>query len=353
MKICLVTGSGGLVGSACCRRFAQVGYQLVGIDNDCRKDFFGPEGSTAGNTKILQEELGEKYLHFDLDIREAKQLDRLFNTFGQEISAIIHTAAQPSHDWSAQQPVVDFTINAQATLTLLELTRKYSPQAAFIFLSTNKVYGDHPNRLPLQEQPTRWEINPKHPFSQGIDESMPLDSCVHSPFGASKLAADILVQEYGRYYGLKTTCLRCGCLTGSSHAGTELHGFLAYLLKCALQGRTYTIYGYQGKQVRDNLHSTDLAEAIYCCVQRPGSGAVYNLGGGREVNCSLQEAIALCKELSGCQLKTRYHPLPRKGDHIWWITNYARFQQDYPQWRSRYGLRQIMEDILKRVSTYS
>ena len=258
---------------------------------------------------------------------------------------IIHTAAQPSHDWAAREPLTDFGVNATGTLNVLEAARAHCPEAVFIFTSTNKVYGDTPNRLPLRELERRWEIDPAHPFSAGIDETMSIDQTKHSLFGASKVAADVLVQEYGRYFGMNTMCMRGGCLTGPAHAGAELHGFLAYLMRCTVEGQPYRVFGYKGKQVRDNIHSHDLVEAFWQFFQAPRVGEVYNLGGWRHSNCSMLEAIDLCQEISGRELKWTYLEDNRIGDHIWWISDVRKFQAHYPSWKYRYGLREILEEI--------
>ena len=276
MSIVVVTGSAGLIGSEASRHFAEKGLTVVGIDNDMRKEFFGDEASTLWQRQQLQNELGKNYRHVDGDIRDADLMNNLFEEFGKDIKLIIHTAAQPSHDWAARDPHKDFTVNANGTLNLLEATRHNAPDAVFIFTSTNKVYGDTPNRLPLIEQELRWEIDPNLEFNNGIPESMSIDSCMHSLFGASKVAADILVQEYGKYFDMKTAAFRGGCLTGPNHSGTQLHGFLAYLMKWTMTGTPYKVFGYQGKQVRDNIHSYDLIQAFDHFFNDPRCGEVYN-----------------------------------------------------------------------------
>ena len=257
----------------------------------------------------------------------------------------MHTAAQPSHDWAARDPQTDFTVNANGTLNLLEAARHFCPETPFIFTSTNKVYGDTPNRLPLRELAMRWEIEPGHEYEPGISETMSIDQTKHSLFGASKVAADVLVQEYGRYFGMPTACFRGGCLTGPAHAGTELHGFLSYLMKCTVSGRPYRVFGYKGKQVRDNIHSFDLVEAFAAFVRAPRAAEVYNIGGSRHCNCSMLEAIELCEEISGRKLSWEYVEDNRIGDHIWWISDVRKFQEHYPEWNFRYGLREILEEI--------
>ena len=329
-SVVLITGSCGLVGSEAVKFFCKLGHTVVGIDNDMRKQFFGEEASVKWNCENLEEGFPEKYKHFDKDIRDKDSIDRIFSKYNKDIVLVLHAAAQPSHDWAAKDPVCDFTVNANATLILLEATRKYCPKAVFIFTSTNKVYGDLPNNLPLVEKETRWEIDKKHPFYEGIDESMPIDQSKHSLFGVSKAAADLMVQEYGRYFGIKTGIFRGGCLTGPAHSGTQLHGFLSYLMKCAITGQNYTVFGYKGKQVRDNIHSEDLINAFYCFFKNPKAGEVYNIGGGRENNCSVLEAIWLCKEIAGKKVNWTYSGKNRIGDHIWYISNLRKFKNHYP-----------------------
>ena len=345
MPTVVVTGSAGLIGSESVRFFAHLGFTVIGIDNDMRAYFFGQSASTTWNRNLLKETYGDRYLHFDADIRDRTAIETIFKDHGSNISLIIHTAAQPSHDWAANDPHVDFTVNANGTLVLLEATRQFCSNAVFIFTSTNKVYGDTPNLLPLEEHETRWEIAAEHPYSIGIDESMSIDNSKHSLFGASKVAADVLVQEYGKYFGMKTASFRGGCLTGPAHSGAKLHGFLAYLMKCTLTGEQYTIFGYKGKQVRDNIHSYDLVNAFYHFYQNPTSGEAYNIGGSRHSNCSMLEAISICEELSGKKLDYTYTDDNRSGDHIWYISDVRKFQYHYPDWQYKYSLRDILEDI--------
>ena len=281
----------------------------------------------------------------EVDIRDYERIEEIFQHYGSDISLIIHTAAQPSHDWAAKDPFSDFTVNANGTLNLLQATRQYCPDAVFIFTSTNKVYGDLPNSLPLKELDKRWEIDSKHEYYKGIPESMSIDQCKHSLFGASKVAADVLVQEYGRYFGIRTASFRGGCLTGPNHSGTELHGFLAYLVKCTAIGKPYTIYGYKGKQVRDNIHSSDLIAAFYEFYQNPRVAEVYNIGGGRESNCSMLEAIEIAQELSGKKLDYSYTDDNRSGDHIWYISDLSKFKSHYPNWSLKYNIDQILSEI--------
>lgn len=346
MPVALVTGSGGLIGSQSVRFFHDLGMQIVGIDNDMRRFFFGDEASTRRNVELLKKDC-RHYRHYDLDIRDQQALQKLFSYYGEKIALVIHAAAQPSHDWAAGDPHTDFSVNALGTLNLLENCRRSCPEAVFIFCSTNKVYGDTPNRLPLVELETRYELPSDHMYYAGISESMSIDQTRHSLFGVSKAAADLLVQEYGRYFGMKTAVFRGGCLTGPDHAGTRLHGFLAYLLKCVVTGTPYTVYGYKGKQVRDNIHSYDLVNALHHFFQEPRAAEVYNIGGGRHSNCSMIEAIRLAEEIAGRELNWTYSPEARSGDHIWWISSVAKFKSHYPLWDFRYDIRSLMEEIFQ------
>ena len=345
MATVIVTGSAGLIGSTSVHYFAQLGFDIVGIDNDLRAFFFGQEASTLWNRKLLKERYGEQYRHYDVDIRDHREIESIFKEYSSDIALVIHAAAQPSHDWAAKDPQTDFTVNANGTLLLLEATRVHAPEAVFIFTSTNKVYGDRPNELPLFELAERWDIVPGHPFEQGIDETMPIDQSKHSLFGASKVAADILVQEYGRYFGMKTVAFRGGCLAGPSHSGAMLHGFLAYLMRCTITSQPYTIFGYKGKQVRDNIHSLDLVKAFHHFYQRPRCGEVYNIGGSRHSNCSVLEAIRMCQEIAGKKLQYDYTENNRSGDHVWYISDVRKFQSDYPGWNYSYGLQSILQEI--------
>jgi CDP-paratose 2-epimerase len=345
MAVVLITGAAGLIGSEAVLFFADKGFDVVGVDNDLRRYFFGEEGSTAFRRAMLERAVA-RYRHVDADIRDAPAMERLFAQYGREVAAVIHTAAQPSHDWAAREPMTDFTINANGTLILLEMTRRFCPDAPFIFTSTNKVYGDTPNRLPLIEQDTRWAVEESHPYSRfGIDESMSIDTSMHSLFGASKAAADLLVQEYGRYFGMPTACFRAGCLTGPNHAGAQLHGFLAYLMKCTVTGEPYTVFGYEGKQVRDNVHSADLVDAFLLFHERPREAAVYNIGGGRENSCSMLEAIELCERIAGRELRWELGGQARIGDHRWWISDNEEFGSQYGGWRPRRDLETILREI--------
>lgn len=345
MCVALITGSAGLIGSEATMFFAERGFDIVGIDSDMRRVFFGDEASTAWNRAQLEHKLGRRYSHYDIDIRNQDAIFDLFKRYGTSIKLVVHTAAQPSHDWAARDPLTDFTVNANGTLNLLEATRQHAPEAVFIFTSTNKVYGDTPNRLPLVELTERWEIEPGHAYASGIREDMPIDQSLHSLFGVSKVAADVLVQEYGRYFGMATACFRCGCLTGPNHSGTQLHGFLAYLMKCTVTGAPYTVYGYKGKQVRDNIHSADLIRAFDEFFKSPHTAAVYNLGGGRYSNCSMMEAILLCQEIAGRDLQWTYVETNRTGDHIWWISDNSLFSSHYPHWQLEYDVPRILHEI--------
>jgi CDP-paratose 2-epimerase len=345
MSITLVTGSAGLIGSAASRHFADIGMDVIGADNDMRRYFFGDEASTDQQRCLLERELGAKYRHVDMDIRDPLAVDRLFAAYRADIRLVIHTAAQPSHDWAAKEPGTDFSVNAIGTLNMLEATRRFAPEAAFIFTSTNKVYGDSPNRLPLVELPTRWEIAADHPYARGVREDMSIDQSLHSLFGASKVAADVLVQEYGRYFGIRTACFRGGCLTGPHHAGVQLHGFLNYLVKCAATNTPYTVFGHNGKQVRDNIHCEDLIRAFDCFFQSPRCGEVYNIGGSRFSNCSMLEAIGLCEEVTGRPMRWSYQEENRIGDHIWWISDVGKFQSHYPDWKLTRDIRRIVQEI--------
>ena len=350
MKIALITGAGGLIGGQAVEFFADKFDLVVGIDNDMRRYFFGEQASTDWNRLRLQQTFAN-YRHYGADIRDLDALKKIFHEFGADLALVVHAAAQPSHDWAATEPFTDFSVNATGTLNMLEMTRLHAPGAVFVFTSTNKVYGDQPNRLPLVELETRWEIDPSHPyFSRGIDEQLSIDQTTHSLFGASKVAADVLVQEYGRTFGLKTAVFRSGCLTGPRHAGVQQHGFLSYLMKCAISGEHYMVLGYQGKQVRDNIHAYDLVNMFWSFYQQPRlGGAVYNAGGGRFANCSMQEAIALCETITGNKLNRSYSPQNRAGDHIWYVSDVSRFQQHYPDWRFTYDLTSTLAQMFDEL----
>jgi CDP-paratose 2-epimerase len=344
MPVAIITGSGGLIGSEAVEHFIAEGFDVVGIENDMRASFFGPEASTAHVTERLLAEHPELRVE-NADIRDTDVIERIFRERAGQIELVIHTAAQPSHDWAASDPQTDFGVNANGTLNLLEATRAHAPEATFVFCSTNKVYGDTPNRLPLEELELRLELPPSHRYFKGIDTSMSIDASTHSLFGVSKTAADLLVQEYGRYFEMPTVCFRGGCLTGPQHAGAKLHGFLAYLMKCTVTGTPYAVFGYAGKQVRDNIHSADLIAAFHAFHRAPRAAAVYNIGGGRFSNCSMLEAIEICERVSGRELSWELGEEPRIGDHRWWISDLGPFEADYPEWELRYRV----EDILREM----
>ncbi|KKQ82686.1 MAG: NAD-dependent epimerase/dehydratase, partial [Candidatus Woesebacteria bacterium GW2011_GWA1_38_8] len=343
-KKVLVTGSGGLVGSEAVHFFCQKDFQVYGVDNNMRAYFFGDEASTDANVKKIKG-IYKNYHHIHADVRDQVALDDIFKN--NKFDLIIHTAAQPSHDWAAREPDTDFTVNANGTLNLLEGYRKYSPEAIFIYTSTNKVYGDTPNKLPLVEKKTRYEIESDHPFYNGIDESMSIDNSTHSLFGVSKTSADLMVQEYGKYFHLPTGVFRGGCLTGSGHAGTQLHGFLSYLVKAILLDINYTIFGYKGKQVRDNIHSHDLINAFYEYYKNPRFGEVYNIGGSRFANVSMLEAIDKIQNLTGRKARYEYNDKNRIGDHIWYVSSVKKFQDHFPKWKYEYNIDATIEDICK------
>lgn len=339
----LVTGSSGLIGSEAVEHFDREGHSVTGIDNNMRREFFGPAGDTTWNLGRLQRAT-RTFRHMDIDIRDRQRIFELFQAEGYDL--IIHCAAQPSHDKAREIPLVDFDVNAVGTLNMLEATRLYAPQAVFIFMSTNKVYGDVPNELPIIEQETRWEYAREEDYN-GINESCRIDRCLHSIFGASKVAADIMAQEYGRYFGLKVGVFRGGCLTGPSHSGVELHGFLSYLVKVGVRGGHYTIYGYKGKQVRDNIHSHDVIRAMEAFARDPRPGEVYNLGGGRENSVSILEAIGIVERLTGRKFNYNYVPEARVGDHICYISDLSKLRSHYPEWRITIGLEETLRQIVE------
>lgn len=347
MRVAIVTGSGGLVGSSAALRFAVDADLVVGIDNNMRTELFGVSGSVAPNIAELRDRLDHGYEHLDVDIRDTSEIDRVMRRFGQDLSVIVHTAAQPSHDYAAQVPQTDFSINAVGTFNLLESMRRHAPEAVFIFTSTSKVYGDHPNRLPLVEMKTRWDLPEAHELYHGIPETASIDQSVHSLFGASKLCADVMVQEYGRYFGLKTGVFRAGCITGGRHAGVEQHGFLSHLVRTVVADETYTIFGHGGKQVRDNIHAADLVEAFALFCTDPDPGAVFNIGGGRTCNCSVLEALVHTGRIASCEPATEYTETPRKGDHVWYISDRAKLESRYPQWSPKYDLESILEELVE------
>jgi CDP-paratose 2-epimerase len=348
MPVAIITGSGGLIGSESVGHFVQAGYEVVGLENDMRARFFGPDASTAHTTEALTHRYPEQFQTLEVDIRDAEGVQRIFARHSGQIELVIHTAAQPSHDWAASDPQTDFGVNANGTLNLLEATRAHAPDATFIFCSTNKVYGDLPNSLPLVELEKRLELGEDHRYYQGIDTTMSIDRSTHSLFGVSKAAADLLVQEYGRYFDMPTVCFRGGCLTGPNHAGTQLHGFLSYLMKCTMTGDPYTVFGYAGKQVRDNIHSADLVAAFEAFHRAPKAAAVYNIGGGRQSNCSMLEAIELCQQIAGRELRWSLGEDNRIGDHRWWISDLEPFKREYPSWDITHDVREILREIHDR-----
>jgi CDP-paratose 2-epimerase len=348
MPVAIITGSGGLIGSESVRRLVEVGFDVVGLENDMRARFFGADASTAHTTEALVGRYPSEFRSLEIDIRDAEGVERIFSERAAEIELVIHTAAQPSHDWAASDPQMDFAVNANGTLNLLEATRLHAPGATFIFCSTNKVYGDLPNQLPLVDLDKRLELPESHRYHGGIDTTMSIDGSTHSLFGVSKAAADLLVQEYGRYFDMPTVCFRGGCLTGPNHAGTQLHGFLSYLMRCTMTGEPYTVFGYAGKQVRDNIHAADLVAAFEAFHRAPRAAAVYNIGGGRQSNCSMLEAIDLCQEIAGHELNWSLGEENRIGDHRWWISDLEPFKRDYPGWDITHDVRDILEQIHER-----
>jgi CDP-paratose 2-epimerase len=343
MKKILVTGSAGLIGSEVCEFFHRQGYEVHGVDNNQRAVFFGPSGDTRWNLDRLQNAIS-RYTHHEIDIRNRQGMIELLQALRP--SVIVHTAAQPSHDRAAAIPFDDFDTNACGTLNLLEATRRTCPESPFIHMSTNKVYGDRPNTIRLKELSTRWDYDDPC-FVEGIPESFPIDQSQHSLFGASKVAADIMVQEYGRYFQMPTCCLRGGCLTGPRHSGVELHGFLSYLVKCNLEGREYKVYGYKGKQVRDNIHAEDVARFMYEFVQKPRVAEVYNLGGGKGNSCSIKEAFSMVEQLTGRTQVSMYVDQPRMGDHICYYSDLRKMKEHFPKWDITIPLPQIFEAIVK------
>jgi len=347
MSVAIITGSGGLVGTESCEFFHNKGLKIIGIDNDYRGYYFGKNGSVKENLDILKRKL-KSFVNIAIDIRNRSAINKIFRERAKNIKLVIHSAAQPSHDFAAKKPYLDFDVNAGGTLNLLEATRKYSPNASFIFLSTNKVYGDKPNILPLIEFESRWDLDKKHKYFKGVNEGMSIDKSLHSLFGVSKLAADILVQEYGKYFGLNTVVFRCGCIAGSYQVGVKDHGFLSYLVKCAITNTPYTIYGYKGKQVRDNIHSSDLVNAFWEYFKKPQPSSVYNIGGSRFSNCSVLEAIDIIKAITKKDFIYNYSEEPRKGDHKWWISRVSLFKKHYPNWRLTKNVKVIIKDLIEK-----
>ena len=349
MKIALITGSCGLVGSESSIFFSKKGFKIIGIDNNYRKFFFGNDGDISWVKKKLKNSLKD-YIHFNTDIRNYNNLKKIFKKYAKKIKLVIHAAAQPSHDWAKNKPFIDFDINAKGTLNLLELTKIYAPNAPFLFMSTNKVYGDNPNKLPLIEKKTRWELKKSHKYQRGINETMSIDNCTHSFFGASKSYADLVVQEYGKNIGLKTACFRAGCITGPNHSGAKLHGFLSYLVKSSLQNKKYTLIGYKGKQVRDNIHSQDLVSCFWEFYKKPSVGEIYNIGGGRYSNCSIIEALKVIEKISKIKIKRIILTQNRVGDHIWYISDMKKFKKKYPKWKQKYSTLKIIKELIREFS---
>ena len=350
MSVALITGSCGLVGSESALFFSKKGFDIVGIDNNSRKFFFGKDGDISWVRSKLKKTI-KGYTHYNADIRSYDSLKKIFLKYRKKIKVIIHCAAQPSHDWAKNKAFIDFDINAKGTLNLLELTKLFTPQIPFIFMSTNKVYGDNPNKLPLIEKKTRWEIKANHNFKNGIDEKMSIDNCTHSFFGASKAYADLIVQEYGKNIGLKTVCFRAGCITGPNHSSAKLHGFLSYLVKASLKSKKYTLIGYKGKQVRDNIHSNDLVSCFWEFYKKPRSGEIYNAGGGRYSNCSILEAISIIEKIKNIKIKKTIIGRNRVGDHIWYISNMKKFRKHYPKWKQIFSTKKIIEELIEQFSS--
>lgn len=345
MTVAIVTGAGGLIGSQAMRHFAALGLHVVGIDNDMRGQFFGGAASVAGNLARLARDLPDAYLH-TADIRDLEAMEGIFNFYGSAVSLVVHAAAQPSHDYAASAPLLDFEVNSRGTLNLLEAARRWCPGAAFVHCSTNKVYGDLPNSLPFVENEARFEVDPSHWYAaRGIDESMSIDFSQHSLFGCSKLAADVYVQEYGRYFGMNTAVFRGGTLTGPAHAGVPAHGFLNYLMRCAVAGVEYQVLGYRGKMVRDVIHASDVVRAFELYWRSPRPAVVYNIGGGRAANVSHLEAFAIAEGLTGRPMKVSYTDEARRGDHRWWISDTGTLERDYPEWKVTRDVPSLMAEM--------
>ena len=345
MSVALITGSAGLVGSEAVKFFCDKGFDVVGIDNNLRKFFFGKDGSTSWVKKKLKRDY-KNFYNYNTDIRNFNSLEKILRKYSKNISIIIHCAAQPSHDYGKNYPTIDFNVNATGTLNLLELTKKFCPESCFIFMSTNKVYGDNPNNLELYETKSRFELKKKNKYYKGINEGFSIDNCIHSFFGVSKTYADLIVQEYGRNVGLKTVSFRGGCITGPNHSGAKLHGFLSYLIKSCILEKKYTLIGYNGKQVRDNLHSNDLINCFWEYYKKPSRGEIYNIGGGRYSNCSILEALNLVEQKCNIKIKKKIIKSPRMGDHIWYISDTAKFRSHYPKWKQKYNTEKIIEELI-------
>jgi len=348
MSIALITGSSGLIGSESAYFFSLKGFDIVGIDNNMRQFFFGKDGSTIWQKKKLKENI-KSYKHFDTDIRNYVNLEKIFKKYKKKISIIIHCAAQPSHDYGKNFPILDFNVNATGTLNMLELTKKYCPESVFINMSTNKVYGDNPNKLNIVEKLKRWELKNYDKNFKGIKENFSLDNCTHSFFGVSKVYSDLIAQEYGKNVGLKTVSFRGGCITGPNHSGAKLHGFLSYLVKASIKNKKYLMIGYKGKQVRDNIHSSDLVNCFWEVYKNPKKGEVYNMGGGRKSNCSIIEALELVEDISKIKIEKKYVKENRVGDHIWYISDLSKFQKDYPKWKQEYNTKKILEELIENI----
>ncbi len=346
MSIVIITGSTGLVGSESVNFFSDKGFDVIGIDNNLRQFFFGKDGSTKWlKSRLLKR--NKKFRNYNIDIRNRSGLEKIFRKYNKNIKLILHCAAQPSHDYGKNFPIIDFNINATGTLNLLELTKKFCSDAPFIFMSTNKVYGDNPNKLNFTEKKTRWELKTSDKYYTGIDENFSIDNCTHSFFGVSKTYADLIVQEYGKNVGLKTVCFRSGCITGPNHSGAKLHGFLSYLVKLTLSKKKYSIIGYKGKQVRDNLHSYDLVNCFWHFFKKPRVGEIYNMGGGRYSNCSIIEALDIVENLTGLNINKQKIRTPRIGDHIWYISSLKKFKKHYPNWKQKYNTKKIIEELIE------
>jgi CDP-paratose 2-epimerase len=350
MKIALITGSCGLVGSESVEFFIKKKFKVIGIDNDLRKFFFGNGASTHWVKKFLEKKYNKNYKHFNSDITKINEIEKIFKKYKKNIKLVIHSAAQPSHDWAASNPELDFNVNAIGTLNMLNLSKKYlNKKTPFIYMSTNKVYGDNPNKLKIKKNKLRFELFKKDKYSEGINETMSIDNCVHSFFGVSKLSADLMVQEFGVNYGMHTVCFRAGCITGSKHSGAKLHGFLSYLVKRCLTEKKYTVIGYNGNQVRDNIHSSDLVNCFWEFYKKPKKGAIYNIGGGKKCSCSILEAIKIIENKIHAKIKLNFTKKARTGDHIWWITNNDKFRKDYPNFRIKYNIEKVIEELIENI----
>jgi len=350
VKIALITGSCGLVGSESVEFFIKKKFTVIGIDNDLRKFFFGNEASTKWIKSFLEKKYNKNYIHFNSDISKINDIEKIFKKYKHNIKVIIHSAAQPSHDWAASNPELDFNVNAIGTLNMLNLTKKYlQKNTPFIYMSTNKVYGDNPNKLKIIKNKTRFELAKKNNYPNGINETMSIDNCVHSFFGVSKLSADLMVQEFGVNFGMNTVCFRAGCITGSKHSGAKLHGFLSFLVKSTIRDKKYTIIGYKGRQVRDNIHSSDLVNCFWEYYKNPRKGVVYNIGGGRKCSCSIIEAIKKIEKKTNIKVKLKTLKKARTGDHIWWITDNKKFMKDYPNFKIKYNIDKVIDELISKV----